>query len=90
MKWVHNVPLCFSRIIEEMKPAYSIKYGSAPAVIKRGKLDPVKLTLAQRMGNKKVTLIDNLEVYGIPANDLAQSMQKLAASSTTGEENHSF
>ena len=73
------------RIFEEMKPAYSITYGKGPPVIRRGKLYPVKLSLVQKMGNKKVTLVDNLECYGIPASDLAQSLQKLAAASTTCE-----
>ena len=47
-------------------------------------MEPVRLTLAQRTGNKKVTLIDNLNVYGIPASDVAHSLQKIAAASTTG------
>ena len=76
---------CNPRIFEEMKPAYSITYGKGPPVIRRGKLYPVKLSLVQKMGNKKVTLVDNLECYGIPATDLAQSLQKLAAASTTRE-----
>ncbi len=67
-----------------MKPAYSIIYGKAPPVVRRGNLEPVRLTLAQRTGNKKVTLIDNLDVYGIPASDVAHSLQKIAAASTTG------
>ena len=67
-----------------MRPAYSITYGKAPPIIRRGTLEPVKLTLAQRTGNKKVTLVDNLEVYGIPASDVAHSLQKIAAASTTG------
>lgn len=67
-----------------MKPAYSITHGSAAPIIKRGKLELVRLSLVQKMGNKKVTLVDNLEYYGIPAADVAQSLQKMAAASTTG------
>lgn len=67
-----------------MKPAYSITYGNTPPVIKRGKLEPIQLALVQKMGNKKVTLVDNLHYYGIPASDVAQSLQKMAAASTTG------
>ena len=73
-------------IMEEMKPAYSIAYGKGSPIIRRGKLEPVRLTLAQRMGNKKVTLVDNLDVYGIPATDVAHSLQRVAAASATGEE----
>ena len=78
------------RIYEEMKPAYSIRYGKGSPVICRGKLFPVRLSLVQKMGNKKVTLVDNLECYGIPASDLAQSLQKLAAASTTCKGNLSI
>ena len=73
------------RILDEMKPAYSITYGSSRPVVKRGKLEPVRLTLSQRTGNKKVTLVDNLHYYGIPPADVAQTLQKMAAASTTCE-----
>lgn len=42
------------------------------------------MTVMQRMGNKKVTLVENLEFYGIPSDKLAHTAQKLAAASTTG------
>ena len=51
---------------------------------RRGRLEPVRLTLVQRMGNKKVTLVDNLDMYGIPPTELAQTMQRVAAASSTG------
>ena len=52
--------------------------------LRRGRLEPVHLTLVQRMGNKKVTLVDNLDMYGIPPMELAQTMQRVAAASSTG------
>lgn len=42
------------------------------------------MTVAQRTGNKKVTLVDNVELYGISAQLLAQTLQRTAAASATG------
>ncbi|XP_065910424.1 eukaryotic translation initiation factor 2D-like isoform X2 [Dysidea avara] len=71
------------RLIELMRPAYCIQWPGRDPVYKKGKLQPVKLTVTQRASNKKVTLVDNLECYGISPVDFAHSMQKLAAASTT-------
>ena len=73
----------FCRIVDEMRPAYSITTGASRPVLKKGTLDPVRLSVVQKMGNKKVTLVDNLHLYGIPPADVAQSLQKVAAASTT-------
>ena len=51
---------------------------------RRGKLQPVQMTVVQRTGNKKVTLVDNLDLYGIPAEEVAHTLQRIAAASTTG------
>lgn len=42
------------------------------------------MTVVQRTGNKKVTLVDNLDLYGIPAEEVAHTLQRIAAASTTG------
>ena len=42
------------------------------------------MMVVQRTGNKKVTLVDNLGLYGIPADELAHTLQKVVAASTTG------
>lgn len=54
---------------------------------RKGKLEPVRLTLAQRTGNKKVTLVDNLDSYLIPPAELAHTVQRIAAASSTGNHN---
>ena len=51
---------------------------------RKGKLEPVKLTVALRTGNKKVTLVDNLEMYFISPTELAHTIQKVVAASSTG------
>ena len=52
---------------------------------RKGPIQPVLMTVMQRMGNKKVTLVENLEFYGIMAEKVAHTAQKLAAASTTGK-----
>ena len=42
------------------------------------------MTIMQRTGNKKVTIVENVEFYGIPADKLAQTAQRMAAASATG------
>jgi translation initiation factor 2D len=68
-----------------MKPFHSVTHGGSKAVIRKGPIQPVLMTVMQRMGNKKVTLVENLEFYGIMAEKVAHTAQKLAAASTTVE-----
>ena len=49
----------------------------------RRQLEPVRLTLAQRTGNKEVTLVDNLDGYLIPPAEIAR---RIAFVSTTGDQ----
>ena len=51
---------------------------------RKGQLQPVQMSVVQRTGNKKVTLVDNLDLYGISAVQLAHTIQRVAATSTTG------
>ena len=73
----------FDRVFKNMKPAYSVSTGVSPPVARKGQLLPVQMTVVQRAGNKKVTLVHNLELYGIPAEELAHTVQRRAAASTT-------
>jgi len=62
-------------ILSKMSPAYSLKFGDTPAQIYKGKLEPVELTVATRSGNKKVTLINNLDTYKIDPSEFAHKCQ---------------
>lgn len=75
------------RIQSKMSKGYAIQYGldSRPLVMK-GKLDLIEMTIGNRSGNKKVTLIQNLDVYGINPQEFAHKCQVgVAASSTIHE-----
>lgn len=41
------------------------------------------VSTALRTGNKTVTLVDNVDVYGVEAKDLAERMQHVMASSAS-------
>ena len=51
---------------------------------RRTKLEPVRLSVTTRTGNKKATLIDNLDYYGISPTDVVHQVQRIAAASATG------
>jgi translation initiation factor 2D len=72
-------------VIQSMKPAYQISHGDSQPVIRKGLLQPVSMIVVQRAGNKKVTLVENLELYGISAEKLSHTAQRTAAASATVE-----
>lgn len=52
-------------------------------LVNKGKVSPITLTVAMRSGNKKVTLIDNLELFGIKIPEFAKECQHGVAASTS-------
>ena len=46
----------FSRFLGKMSSAYRITRPGQPPIIRKGKLEPIELSLAKRTGNKKVGL----------------------------------
>ena len=68
-----------------MSKGYSItQFGST--MVMKGKLDLIEMTLGKRSGNKKVTLIHNLDVFGIDVQEFGHKCQVgVAASSTVNE-----
>ncbi|XP_020295280.1 eukaryotic translation initiation factor 2D [Pseudomyrmex gracilis] len=47
-----------------------------------GKLQPIEMTVTVRSGTKKVTLVRNLEVFGINLKEFSKECQKIGASAT--------
>ncbi|XP_059175627.1 eukaryotic translation initiation factor 2D-like [Physella acuta] len=70
-----------NRVVGKMQAAVAISLGSGPPTIKKGKLDPIKLDVAMRASQKKVTIVDNLEEFGIDLKTFAQVVQKAVACS---------
>lgn len=74
----------FSRVLSRMQPAHEVTpAGGGPPVVHRGALPFISFTVAQRTGNKKVTLVEGLETYGIDVAHLAHEVQVGVAASTT-------
>jgi len=75
-----------SRITDKMSQGYKMEVKSGnttKTVVQKGKLEPVEMILGTRSGNKKVTLIHNLDIYGIDMNEFAHKCQDGVAASTT-------
>lgn len=68
-----------SRVIQNMELSYEMRSQTAT----KGKLPSIQLTLATRSGNKKVTLISNLEAYGIIVPEFAKACKLGVAASTS-------
>ena len=75
----HTHPLCTPRTHTLTPHTHTHTHTHTPG---RG-LEPVRLTLAQRTGSRKVTLVDNLDGYLIPPAEIAH---RIASVSTTGDQ----
>ncbi|PSN35430.1 Eukaryotic translation initiation factor 2D [Blattella germanica] len=72
-----------SSFISKMSSAYQMSVGGERAVAHKGKLEPIDMQIGKRTGNKKVTLINNLELYGINIQEFAKECQHGVAASTS-------
>ncbi|XP_018326001.1 eukaryotic translation initiation factor 2D isoform X2 [Agrilus planipennis] len=72
----------FQKLFTSMGSCFKIQ-NSQTEVVQKGKLDPIVLSVAIRTGNKKVTLVDNLEIYGINIENFAKECQQNVAASTS-------
>lgn len=70
-------------MLKNMNPCHEVVCPGQEPVIRKGKMAYVEVNIENRMGNKKVTVIKNLECYGIDTKLFAQSLQHAAASSTS-------
>ncbi|RUS70191.1 hypothetical protein EGW08_022044 [Elysia chlorotica] len=70
-----------NRMVGKMQASVAISVGNEPPTVKKGKLDPIKITTATRASNKKVTLVENLEDFGIDVRVFARLVQKAVACS---------
>ncbi|XP_032949642.1 eukaryotic translation initiation factor 2D isoform X1 [Rhinolophus ferrumequinum] len=72
-----------TRCLEKLQPAYQVTFPGQEPVVKKGKICPIDVTLAQRASNKKVTLVRNLEAYGLDPCAVAAILQQRCQASTT-------
>ncbi|KAM4562849.1 eukaryotic translation initiation factor 2D [Odontesthes bonariensis] len=72
----------FGRTLGRMQECYQVIFpGQAPR-IKKGHIEPIDISVASRGSNKKVTLVKNLEVYGLDPGVVATALQRRVQAST--------
>ncbi|XP_006834126.1 PREDICTED: eukaryotic translation initiation factor 2D isoform X1 [Chrysochloris asiatica] len=72
-----------TRCLEKLQPAYQVVFPGQEPIVKKGKICPIDITLAQRASNKKVTVVRNLEAYGLDPSSVAAILQQRCQASTT-------
>ncbi|XP_071799844.1 eukaryotic translation initiation factor 2D-like [Asterias amurensis] len=77
----------FSRCNGKMTSGYEVLVGgqrsSNPKSVRKGKLQPIQLKIEKKSGNKNVTVIQNLEFYGIEPKEFAHRLQVGVAASSS-------
>nr|XP_006995388.1 eukaryotic translation initiation factor 2D isoform X4 [Peromyscus maniculatus bairdii] len=71
-----------TRCLQNMQPAYQVTFPGQEPILKKGKLSPIDITLAQKAYNKKVTVVRNLETYGLDPCSVAATLQQRCQAST--------
>ncbi|XP_066117606.1 eukaryotic translation initiation factor 2D isoform X1 [Saccopteryx bilineata] len=72
-----------TRCLGKLQPAYQVTFPGQEPIVKKGKICPIDITLAQRASNKKVTVVRNLEAYGLDPSTVAAVLQQRCQASTT-------
>ncbi|XP_018565650.1 eukaryotic translation initiation factor 2D [Anoplophora glabripennis] len=70
------------KVCESMRSCYKVRTATEE-IINKGKVSPITISVGVRSGNKKVTLVDNLELFGIRLPDFAKECQHGVAASTS-------
>ncbi|XP_066261997.1 eukaryotic translation initiation factor 2D [Euwallacea similis] len=72
----------FEKVCESMKSCFKVNSGN-DQIFNKGKVSPITMSVSVRSGNKKVTLVDNLEIFGVNINEFAKDCQHGVAASTS-------
>ncbi|XP_043279132.1 eukaryotic translation initiation factor 2D [Venturia canescens] len=70
-----------NKFIGRMTHVHEITFAGT-RILHTGKLDPIDITVTTRASNKKVTLINNLEAFGIKLEAFSKECQGIGASAT--------
>ncbi|KAJ0172837.1 hypothetical protein K1T71_011976 [Dendrolimus kikuchii] len=77
VKW----DVLMSSVISKMTPSTEMKFSDGSVKLTKAKLEPIKMQVATRSGNKKVTLVSNLESFGFSLSALSHACQVGVAAS---------
>lgn len=72
----------FSRTLSRMQSCHQLQFPGQSPVVRKGQVEPIDITVASRGSNKKVTIIKNLEVFGIQPAAVADTLQHLVQASS--------
>ncbi|NXK34330.1 EIF2D factor, partial [Piprites chloris] len=72
-----------SRCLERLQPLHQVTFFGQEPVVRKGNIHPINITIAQRSSNKKVTIIQNLELYGLDPQCVANTLQQKVQASAT-------
>ncbi|NWI59173.1 EIF2D factor, partial [Calyptomena viridis] len=72
-----------SRCLERLQPLHQVTFFGQDPVVRKGTIEPIDITIAQRSSNKKVTIIKNLELYGLDPQSVANILQQKVQASAT-------
>ncbi|XP_055974925.1 eukaryotic translation initiation factor 2D [Sorex fumeus] len=72
-----------TRCFEKLQPAYQVTFPGQEPIVKKGNICPIDISLVQRACNKKVTVVRNLEAYGLDPCSVAAVLQQRCQASTT-------
>ncbi|XP_067863638.1 eukaryotic translation initiation factor 2D [Heptranchias perlo] len=73
----------FTRCLERLQQCHQVTFPGQKPIIRKGSIKPISIDVAQRASNKKVTLIKNLEVYGLDPQIVGNALQLRAQASVT-------
>ncbi|KAJ7331729.1 hypothetical protein JRQ81_013909 [Phrynocephalus forsythii] len=73
----------FSRCLDQLQPFHQVTFSGHEPIVRKGNIDPIDITIAQRSCNKKVTIIKNLELYGLNPEAVASVLQQKVQASVT-------
>uniref|UniRef100_A0A8C0VBP0 Eukaryotic translation initiation factor 2D n=1 Tax=Cyanistes caeruleus TaxID=156563 RepID=A0A8C0VBP0_CYACU len=72
-----------SRCLERLQPLHQVTFSGQEPVVRKGNIEPIDISIAQRSSNKKVTIIKNLELYGLDPQCVANTLQQKVQASAT-------
>ncbi|XP_072886968.1 eukaryotic translation initiation factor 2D isoform X1 [Hemitrygon akajei] len=73
----------FARCLERLQECHQVTFPGQKPIVRKGCIKHIVIDVAQRASNKKVTLIKNLEEYGIDPQVIGNALQLRAQASVT-------
>lgn len=73
----------FTRCLQRLQKCHQVTFPGQRPFVRKGDIKAIIIDVAQRASNKKVTLIKNLDVYGIDAQTFGNLLQQRAQASVT-------